>query len=269
MRCTLLLAAVLAVVVVGIGVCDCADEGTRVVLQFEKPYQAYRAVCTISYPGPLTVVVEKGGRAVRRFAIKTLTEPMCIKPVRLQARRGPDLQGLFVQCSGGSASHDYVFEISPRRARKLMYGLDKWGVDFGYDPKGRLRGMRFHYWRWHVDTEYGLRGHVLTAIDYTWLLSRRTFREGGVHVDSEAEAKAGLADVLEWAVMDDFSVSLNKDEPNNRITFFYKPTGILRAKTPRELQNAPRVKAVVHYSDRRIGYGYDLRLVSIARAPDR
>jgi len=191
--------AILALATARICAGTCANERMQVVLTFAKPYEAYRAMCTIAYLGPLTIAVEKSGLLLRRFTLKTLTEPIDIRPVRFQARRGPDVQGLFVRCLGGSAYHDYVFEITPNppSGKELMYGLDKGGVDYGYDSKGRLKGLRFHYQRWHMDTDSGLRGHVFTAIDYTWLPGRQAFRQGGVHVDREREAKAGLLDILQ------------------------------------------------------------------------
>jgi|GEM_PF-2924871 len=272
MRHALLAVVILTLAAVKIGACECADEGSRVLLQFEKPYQAYKAVCLIGRAGPLTVSIEKDLRLVRRFTLKTITQPMVIRPVRLEARNHRDVQGLFVICAGGSASHVNVFEISASRpyARQLLYNYDKGGVDYGYDHAGRLRGLRFHYYRWHVDNQrVSLSGHVFTAVDYKWLPERRMFRKGNVHVDREAEQQASLLDLLSAIGSDEFlPVAWVSDANYHRIAYYYHPVGILRDKTPRELRDAPEVKVEVRYVKRQTSWGMDEvpRITRIARA---
>lgn len=230
----------------------------------------YRASCAIGYSAPVNVTVVKGKVAVRHYSLSTITQPMVLRPVKLENRHGQTIQALFVQCSGGSASHDYIFEISARGGKKLLYGLEKGGVDYGHDCYGRLTGVRFHYYRWHMDNEcHSLSGHVLTAIDYTWLPERQAFRQGQVHVDREAEHKASLLDILSAIGSDAFlPVAYARDTSGSRIAYYYRPVGILREKTPVELRSATRVKVEVAYESRKTSYGEtDVpRIVSMSRA---
>jgi hypothetical protein len=268
-RCTIVLTALLAMMMPRAAVGGCDNYDLRVVLKFAKPNAAYSAVCTAKYPGPLTIAITNGERVVRRFILNTLTQPIDVRSIRLQARRSPDVQGVFVQCSGGSAYHDYVFEVSAHSAKQLMYGLDKGGVDYGYDSKGRLTGMRFHYRRWHMDTESGIRGHVLTAIDYKWVPRRQAFQKGRVHVDCEAEQQASLLDLLSEIGSDQFlPVAYVTNANHYRIAYYYRPTGILRGKTPPALRDVPKVKVEVRYEERKTNYGHEQipHIVSISRA---
>jgi hypothetical protein len=261
---------VLTVVAVLFVFCGAVQAADRVELRFAKPNRAFRAVCSVG-GAAATVAVTRHGRLVRRFSLKTRTNPMDIQAIRLKRPGQPDMQGVFVECSGGSATHIYVFEITPYRAHKLLYGLNKWGFDLGRDSRGRLTGLRFHYWRWHVDTDRCLNGHVYTAIDYKWLPSRGAFRKGGIHADRELEQQASLLDVLRCVISSDprFAVLESNDEKKQRTTYWYRPTGILRPKTPPALRSKPWVQVVVQNKQWKTdqGWQYSSKIVEI-KEPD-
>ncbi len=216
------------------------------------------------------MTVVKGKAAIRHYSLNTITQPVQLRSAKLKGRHGQTMQALFVQCSGGSAAHDYIFEITRSGGKRLLYGLEKGGVDYGYDGDGRLTGMRFHYYRWHMDSENrSLSGHVLTAVDYTWLPERQAFRQGQVHVDREAEHEASLLDILSAIGSDEFlPVAYVRDTSGSRIAYYYRPVGILREKTPVELRSATKVKVEVAYESRKTSYGEtDVpRIVSMSRA---
>jgi hypothetical protein len=55
-------------------------------------------------------------------------------------------------------------------------------------------------------------------------------------VDREAEEQASLLDILSHAI--DLPVAYATDKKNDRRSYYYKPVGILRSKTPPELRTA-------------------------------
>lgn len=239
---------IIAVIFLSVGAVwaeECAKYTERVNITFPAPNQAYHAVCVLN-GGPLKIEFYQKERLVHRTTYKTLTIPVDVKPLLLQGKRGSIFRAILVQCNGGSASHIYVLKINPRRHRveKLVYGFEKGGVDYGFDSQHRLTGMRFHYMRWHIDGNFP--GHVFTAIDYKWIPSKQAFHIGHVHVDNEAEAKASLIDLLS-AIGSDFylPVAYSTDEKSNARTYYYRPVGILRAKTPATLRKAAKVKVTV------------------------
>ena len=251
-RVVVLVVVVLAVCSVAAWAQDCGTGAEDAVVTFPAPNQAYTALCALD-GGPLVIIFFRGDTVTRRVVFKTRTTPLNIALLTLRGRHGQSIRAIFVTCSGGSASHTYVLRLDPRlgTVRQLAYGLDKEGMDFGYDSKHRLTGMRFHYMRWHVDADKPLTGHVFTAIDYTWIPSRQAFRVGRVHVDKEAEAQASLVDILS-AIGSDYylGVSQATDEANKTITYYYRPVGILRDKTPAVLRTAKQIKVTVRYDDR-------------------
>lgn len=250
--------------------CGFVQASERTELRFNGPYQAYRAVCSIDGDAA-SITITKQGRVVRRFSLDTRTSPIDIRPVRLKRLGRPDAQGVLAECSGGSATHIYIFEITPHGARQLLYGLNKWGFDLGHESRGRLTGLRFHYWRWHVDTDRGLNAHVYTAIDYKWLPGRGAFRKGGIHADRELERRATLLDVLRCVISSDpyFAVLKSDDEKKQTTTYWYRPTGILRPKTPPALRPKPWVQVVVQNKQWKTdqGWQYSSKIVEI-KEPD-
>ncbi|MCX6376348.1 MAG: hypothetical protein NTU88_10015 [Armatimonadetes bacterium] len=251
-RVVVLVAVILAVCSTLVWAQECPPVAFTVSITFPAPNQAYRAVCIMD-GGALKVVFYRDGKLVRQAIYKRPTTPMDVRSLTLQGRHGRDIRAILVQCSGGSVAHMFVLKLDPRthRVSKLAYGADKGGVDYGYDRLHRLTGMRFHYMRWHVDADKPLTGHVLTAIDYKWVPSRQAFRVGRVHVDKEAEAQASLVDILS-AIGSDYylGVSQATDEANKTITYYYRPVGILRDKTPAALRRAKQIKVTVRYDDR-------------------
>lgn len=259
-RFVIVVTAIMSLVAVAHG----ATDSERVVLTLSG---GCRAVCIIAGRGHVGVTVTKGNATIRRYSLNTTTQPIILRPVTLRGRCGQIKRALFVQCSGGSCSHDYIFEITSRAGRVLLCDLDKGGVDFGYDSEGCLRGMRFHYWRWHVDAVSPLRKHVYTALDYTWLPQSQRFRHGGVHPDMEAEAKAGLLEILQNVTSDyEYPVSYRSNAAHEPIAYYYQPVGLLKSKTPPELRGARRVEVEVRYAGRPAPYGSEAHIVSIRRA---
>ena len=126
---------------------ECADINLRLMLTFPKPYKAYQAICTSVKGGTVNMEITKDKNVVGKFILKTITQTMSIRPIKLESKNKPDIMAIFVECSGGSAANDYIFEIKPNPpcSRQLLYNHDRDGIDYGYDSKGRLTGMRFHY----------------------------------------------------------------------------------------------------------------------------
>ena len=173
------------------------------------------------------------------------------RAVRLPRRRHRDSEALVVSTPGGSAQFISVVEIGrhPPGLRVLLdRALDKGGFRYRFDRAGRLIGFKFQYQAWHVCPD-GVRGHVFTAVNIRWLPTKHRFREGPPYVDREREHKASLVDVLRAIGSADLlGMEETYDQKSETHTYIYRPTGLLREKTPVELRSSKKTKVVVKYT---------------------
>lgn len=172
------------------------------------------------------------------------------KSVTLQSRNGSDIDALVVSYPGGSAQLVSVIEIAkdhPKLRVLLDRELDKGFFDYRYDSEGRLAGFVFHYCAWHVAPDnFALKGHIFTARNIAWLPSEREFRHGAVYVDTDAEEKARLLDVLFEPGSEVYlPITYQHNNSEDTAVVIYRPIGLLRRKTPPELRSASEVRVVV------------------------
>ena len=174
--------------------------------------------------------------------------------IRLEGKRGKDVEALVVSKPGGSAEYISVVQIDnkiPNLSVILDNEIDKGNFGYRFDNQGRVTGFKFHYTAWHVEPDCtNPEGHVLTCRNIDWIPAQQCFRRGQVYIDEKAEKEASLVDLLLIPGSEQYlGVQNLKSGCREKAIITYKPVGILRDKTPMKLRSAERIKAVISLGD--------------------
>lgn len=203
-------------------------------------------------PWPIDLVMRKQERTGRWSDTARVKQVRLERSVVLTGRRGQPVDALVLSSPGGSAQFITVVEIDKTkpRFRVLLDGeIDKGSFRYLLDQRGRLTCLRFSYSAWHVEARGHETGHVYTARRITWDSVSHAFRRGEVFVDSEAEKKANLVEVLTSIGSDELlGMEETYDERSMTYTFIFRPQGLLGQKTPPEFRWTHRLRAVVRCS---------------------
>lgn len=203
----------------------------------------------LAWPQDLVLRYRLSGNA-KWHVVSKITQVRSEKEVILSDARGREIDALVVSSPGCSASFISIVQIckDPPGLRLLLDSArDKGGFDYRYDTAGRLIGLKFHYWAWHVEPG-DLQAHAYTAMNVGWIRAKGQFRKGPVFVDDVREEKATLMDILRHIVdVEETVVHEIPDIDSNTYTYIYRPVGLLWRKTPPELRSANKVRVVVKH----------------------
>jgi hypothetical protein len=187
----------------------------------------------------------------------TLEGLICPDKVDFATLAGNKRSGPVVLVTGLGDTRRFVYILAiltdgPLHSTRLKPLLDAYheGPDtkIRYGPSGHIDALTLQYAAMHEVADEDFPGHIILARTYTWVPAKQRFVHGSLYVDTEAEKRLTWLETIRYVGNYRLGVSHKHDPQTKTSTRWFKPSGILLDKLPKDLRLAPKVEVVTDES---------------------